>query len=237
MSLLRRIHYERRLALAEQGWSLALLVLVDGILIAVLPPNERLGILVFLGEPLPAMLAGFLGARILLPDLTAQRLTFLLMRRSWFRIWAFRFFVLLVWLFLYLGLHGAMLYYLFSPSVTISLQYLFLSAGSAGLFFAASSSLIALFWRNLLIADFWTLSIGMASVMFIISIQKKWMLEAFYTFPVWFVYRQSVFLPETWNILQISMRVREQFFTLNLVSLLCLLLHFWVFQNLRRQGV
>lgn len=233
------LNYERRAALADQGWSWVGMLAVFTVLNLALAPGDRLEILVFFGEPLPAFLSGFLAARLVILDYEAGRLPFLLTRHSLRRLWTLRFALLMVAALITVSTQ-TILARAFSPNPYADyLGYLPLTGFVSTLFFVLSSSLVVLVLRQSLGGDLWTLFWGVLSVTMAFPTQEAHLtgLGPFFPFPVWFIHRRTTDYPELRSLLRASERIPEHLVALALLSLLLWALHAWALRRLKQYGV
>lgn len=235
---LRRLNYERRVALADRGWGVALMLIVAALLYVILDAWNRPEAMVFFGEPALALLSGFLAARLIVPDYESGRLAFLVTRRSLFGVWVFRFALLIMIMLLATLIHGALLYVLPPDPRETYFAYLPLTGFAAALFFAASSSFVTLAFRQGLAGEVWTLLWGGLSLMMLFPAKEahRTGIGPLFPFPLWFIHRRAQ-LPQLRPWLQTSERVPEHLVALTLLSIVLVFMHIWVLRWLRRQGV
>ncbi len=235
----RLLNYERRVALADRGWSWVGLLIVFALLTLALDSGDRLDILVFFGEPLPAFLSGFLAARLIVPDYEAGRLPFLLTRCSLKRLWVLRFTLLMVVILVTISLQ-TMLARIFPPDpYEVYSRYLPLTGFVAALFFALSSSLLTSVLMQSLGGDLWTLFGGISSLMMVFPAKQAHLtgLGPFFPFPIWFIHRRMTEHPQLRPLLNVSERVPEHLVALASLSLLLFVLHAWALRRLEQYGV
>ncbi|MDQ7029721.1 MAG: hypothetical protein Q9O62_08070 [Ardenticatenia bacterium] len=235
----QRLNYERRVALVDGGWSFMGLLVVAALLYSVLDPWNRPDVMVFFGEPMPALLSGFLAARLVMPDYESGRLPFLLTRRSLFQVWVVRFALLVMILLLATLAHGALLHVLPPDPWETYYAYLPLTGFAAAFFFAISSSLVTLSLRQSLAGDLWTLLWGGLSLLMLFPSEEPYHtgIGPFFPFPIWFIHRRITAFPQLRPWLQASERVPAHFGTLILYGILLVLLHTWTLRRLRQEGV
>ncbi len=236
---IHRLNYERRVALADRGWSLVGVLAGALALYLLLGPQDRPDVTVFFGEPLPSLLAGFLASRLVMPDYAARRLPFLVTRRGLLRIWALRFALLMAGVFLFALVHG-LLVYLFPPHPWDGyFAHLPVTGFAAALFFAASSSFLALVFRQSQAGDLWTLFWSLLSLLMIFPARDAAHtgLGPLFPFPIWFIHRRLSFLPQLRPVLLASERVPAHLAALTLASAVLVLLHVWALRRLQRQGL
>jgi len=236
---LRRLNYERRVALADGGWSIVFMLVVAALLYGVLDAWDRPDVMVFFGEPIPALLSGFLSARLVMPDYESGRLPFLLTRRGLFWVWGFRFALLVMIILLTTLAHSALIHVLPPDPWETYYAYLPLTGFAAAFFFAASSSLVTLALRQSLAGDLWTLLWGSLSLLMLFPAEEPYHtgIGPFFPFPIWFIHRRITAFPPLRPWLQVSERVPVHFGTLILFGILLVLLHTWTLRRLRQEGV
>lgn len=232
----RLLNYERRVALVDQGWSWVGMLVVFAVLTLALAPGDRLEIFVFFGEPLPAFLSGFLAARLIMPDYEARRLPFLVTRHSLKWLWTLRFVLLMGAVLINISIQTMLVRTLSPDPYENYLPYLPLTGFVAALFFALSSSLLALVLRQSLGGDLWTLFWGVSSLLMVFPAKEAHLtgLGPFFPFPMWFIHRKVTDYPELHFLLRASERVPEHLFALTLLSLLLLALHTWALRGLKQ---
>ncbi len=234
-----RLNYERRVAIADGGWSAVGMLTAAMLLYVVLEAWNRPDVMVFFGEPLPALLSGFLAARLIVPDYEGGRLSFLAARCSLFWLWAFRFALLIMIMLLATLTHGALLHMLPPEPWEIYYAYLPLTGFVAAYFFAASSSFVTLTLRHSLAGDLWTLLWSILGLLMLFP-EKAYLtgIGAFFPFPIWLLHRQiSVSSPELRPWPQATERVPEHLGVLTLFSILLVFLHLRALRRLQREGV
>jgi len=234
---IQRLRYERRVALAERGWSLLGLAVGSVLLLAGSDPWSRATVWVFLSEPLPALLAGFLASRLILNDAFQGLLPFLLTRQSAVRLWVLRFGLLaslIAWL---LAWEWGVARY-FSPEPRPYLPYLPLSGLVASLFFAAAASSLALWTRRPTTGDMFTLMWGLASLLLVFPSRylHQTGIGPFFPFPVWFLHRRLTTFPDLAPLLQPAQRLPQHWLVLGLLTLGLLVAHPWLLRRLQQHG-
>ena len=235
----RLLNYERRIALPDQGWSLGGSLIIFVLLGLILMPSDRSDVWVLLSEPFPALLGGFLAARLILPDYEAKRLGFVLVRNGLIWIWGRRFILLMTLIFATV-LVQTVVARVFPPEPwEESFCYLPLTGFVSALFFASSGSFVALLFRQSLAGELWTLFWGMANVLMVFPAREVHLtgLGPLFPFPVWFIHRRLVVYPQLHPLLHASERVPEHLWVLTLVSMGLIALHFWALHRLQQYGV
>ena len=231
----QRWAYERRVALIDRGWSVVLLPLALAVLLGVSDPWARAEFWAFAGEPMLGLLGGVLAARLVAED---GALALLLMRRSLWRLWLERLGLVLAELALLdavlTGLRWAL-----PPEPQPYWVYLPWTGLVTAVFFAVTASLVAVFFRQPLAGEIWTLLWALPSLMLIFpaSSALETGIGPFFPFPVWFIHRRLTAFPHLRPLLQASERVPQHLAALTVLAVLGVLLHLWALHRLRRSGV
>ncbi len=235
----RLLHYERRVALAEGGWSIVFMLAVAALLYGVLDPWNRPEVMVFFGEPLPALLSGFLAARLIVPEYEAGRLALLAVRRSLFKIWALRFTVLMMGISLAMLIHGFLIHVFPPKPQEAYFVYLPFTGWAAAFFFAASSSVLALVFRQALAGDVWTVFWGGLCLLMVFPAREPYYtgIGPLFPFPIWFIHRRLTAFPQLYPWLQVSKRAPAHLSALIVCGAGLVWLHHWALRRLQREGI